>query len=132
MPEDDLHEAVAALLHRIVLPPAEWTCFPAGNVPLPAQFAVKLHRMGLRRGWPDFLILHGRLHGLELKREGEGLSKDRLVRARRNGALRLVEGQASTFPRLAGAGMRIEVATSIDGVLAALRAWKIPVRKVAA
>ena len=131
VPEGDLHEAVAQLLWRVVLSPAEWTCFPAGNVPLPAQFAVKLLRMGLRRGWPDFLILHDRLYGIELKRQGERLSITRVVRNRR-GAPRVVEGQREVFPRLRAAGMEIVVATSIDEVLTALRGWNIPMRRIAA
>jgi hypothetical protein len=33
--EDDLHAAVARALDLLLLPPAEWTTFPAGSVPLP-------------------------------------------------------------------------------------------------
>lgn len=129
VPEQDFHEAVAYLLWRLVLPPARWTCFPAGSVPLPPQFADKLARMGLHRGWPDFLIVHAeRVHGLELKRDGEGLSRDRMVRNRR-GTLMLKEGQRTTFPQLEEAGMRIAVCTSLDGVMTALRGWGIPTRR---
>jgi predicted type IV restriction endonuclease len=34
--------------------------------------------MGVQKGWPDFLLIApgGRLHALELKRQGEVLSED--------------------------------------------------------
>ncbi|HEY2617820.1 MAG TPA: hypothetical protein VGI78_10815 [Acetobacteraceae bacterium] len=127
VPEDELHEATATLLWRVVAPPAEWTCFPAGNVPLPPMYAAKLARFGLQRGWPDFLILHDRLDGIELKRRGAGLSKTRLVRTAR-GALRELIGQDRMFPRLERAGMRIAVCCSPDDVMAALRELDVPLR----
>jgi hypothetical protein len=131
VPENDLHVAVADLLAKLVLPPAMWTCFPSGNVPLPAQYAAKLSRMGLRRGWPDFILIHEWAHGIELKRRGGRLSRTRLVRTAR-GSLRELEGQEDTFPRLMAAGMGIEVCCSPDEVLAALRKWGIPLRTIAA
>lgn len=124
-PEQDLHEAVARVLGMELLPPVEWTTFPAGSVPLPAQFAVKLARMGLHPGWPDILVLHGVLHGIELKRPGRQLSRTRTLRTRRGG-LRLVEGQEDVFPRLQAAGMRLGVATTVEQVLLLLDAWNVP------
>ena len=126
-PEDDLHASVAEALDRLLVPPAEWTTFPAGSVPLPQQFGAKLSRLGLKRGWPDILVLHRTLHGIELKRAGAGLSKTRLVRTRRGG-LRELAGQQDVFPRLEGAGMRIAVCRSVPEVLAALRGWGVPLR----
>lgn len=129
--EDSLHASVAAALHVLVLPPAEWTCYPAGHVPLPPQYAAKLARMGLKRGWPDLLVLHDRqLFGIELKREGARLSRSRIVRTRRGG-LRLLEGQLEVFPRLERAGMAIAVCTSTGEVLACLAAWGVPLRVAA-
>ena len=128
VPEDDLHAAVADALDRLLLPPATWTTFPAGHVPLPARYAVKLARLGLKRNWPDVLVLHrGTLHGIELKRPGEGLSIARWVRTRR-GAPRFVEGQRETFPRLEAAGMQIAVCETVVGVLDALAGWGVPLR----
>jgi hypothetical protein len=126
-PEDDLHCDVADALHKLVCPPAEWTCFPAGNVPLPPQFAAKLARFGLARGWPDILVLHDRLYGIELKRHGGVLSKTRIVRTRRGGLRELV-GQQEMFPRLERAGMTIAVCRSVDEVLAHLRECGVPLR----
>ena len=92
VPEDELHASVASLLRKLLLPPARWTTFPAGNVPLPPQYAAKLARLGLQRGWPDILVLHdARIYGIELKRRGGGLSKTRTVLTR-SGAQRVLEG----------------------------------------
>jgi hypothetical protein len=129
IPEQDLHESCARLLTLAFLPGTEWTHFPAGSMPLDARWAAKLYRMGLKRGWPDFLILHAtRLHGLELKRRGGELSQSRYVRTK-GGALRWIEGQDEVLPRLEIAGAKIAVCDSLDGVIAALRGWHIPLRK---
>src|SRR6185436_17261239 len=97
--ENDLHESVASALDLLLLPPAMWTTFPAGAVPLPPQSAAKLARLGLKRGWPDVLVLHGQLFGIELKRVGGILSRTRIVRTR-SGAARVLDGQVDVFPRL--------------------------------
>lgn len=129
--EDDLHRAVARALDVLLLPPAVWTTFPAGHVPLPPAMAAKLMRLGLKRGWPDILILHaGRTHGIELKpRDGE-LSRTRTKRTRR-GSLRVLEGQRDVLPKLRAAGMVVEVCRSLDSVLACLQRWEIPTRRAA-
>jgi len=127
--ETALHTSVADALDRLLLPPVQWTTFPAGSVPLPPEFAAKLARMGLHRGWPDILIVAGGIYGIELKREGGILSKSRTVRTR-SGAPRVLAGQTDTFPRLINAGMKIAVCHSIDEVIDALRGWDIPMRRV--
>jgi hypothetical protein len=81
----------------------------------------------LKRGWPDVLVLHGRLFGIELKRRDGVLSKTRLVRTRRGG-LRQLDGQVDVFPRLAAAGMAIAVCRTVDEVLATLAGWQVPLR----
>jgi hypothetical protein len=125
--EDRLHETIAAALDLLLLPPAVWTCFPAGNVPLPPEYAAKLWRMGMKPGWPDILVLHRWLYGIELKRDGGVLSRTRKVRTRRGG-FRMVEGQTEVFPRLISAGMCIAVCKSLDDVIAALGDWQVPMR----
>lgn len=125
--EDEIHASAARLLDRVLLPPAVWTTFPAGNVPLPPEYAAKLSRLGLKRGWPDILILHQRLFGIEIKRRGGGLSKTRTVRTR-SGAQRVLLGQEEVFPALEAAGMRIAVCHDQDEVLDALVAWGLPIR----
>jgi hypothetical protein len=132
VPEIDLQETVAVYLRLMLLPPACWTAFPAGHVQLEPAQAARLYRCGLARGWPDMLILHnGITHGLELKRRGGELSKSRYVRNRRTGALRWVEGQEDVLPRLLDAGARVAVCDSMDSVIAALRAWELPLRRSA-
>ena len=126
--EDCLHESVARALTILVMPPVAWTHFPAGSVPLPPRFAAKLNRFGLQRGWPDFLIVHDGIYGIELKREDGRLSTTRTVRTRRGG-LRVLDGQREVFPRLIEAGFRdIAVCRSLDAVLGQLRAWGVPMR----
>ena len=129
-PEDDLHEAVAQMLDLLLLPPAQWTTFPAGHVELTGRAAAKLAKLGLKRNWPDVLVLHGSLYGIELKRPGGRLSITRTVRTRR-GRLRVVEGQREVFPRLEAAAMRIATCESVDQVLKLLRGWGIPLRGTA-
>ena len=127
VPEQSLHESVADALDKLLMPPAMWTCFPAGSVPLPPQFAAKLARMGLKPGWPDIFVLHQRLYGVELKRHGGQLSRTRIVRTRRGG-LRELAGQRETFPLLEAAGMTIGVCDSLPAVLAFLAAAGVPLR----
>jgi hypothetical protein len=126
--ESALQQQVVDYLRVMVLPPAEWTAFPAGHVALDPAAAAKLFRQGLKRGWPDLLIPFNGLHGIELKRPGTGLSKSRYVRTR-GGALRYVEGQEEVLPRLMAAGAKVCVADSLDGVIMALRGWGIPLRR---
>ena len=128
-PEQELHEAVAALLTKIILPPAEWAHYPAGSIQLTDQQQAKMMRMGLRRGFPDFLLWHEKSFGIELKRIGGRLSTTRLGRTKR-GHLRVYEGQADMFPKLEAAGMIIAVCHSTDEVVAQLRVWGIPHREV--
>lgn len=128
IPEQQLHEAVAAMCHRLIAPPAQWTAYPAGAVQLAPAEAAKFVRMGLRRGWPDLLVLHDRLYGMELKRLGGQLSRTRIVRTRR-GSPRILLGQTDVFPLLLAAGMAdIVVCHSVDEAVAALELWGIPLR----
>jgi hypothetical protein len=127
-PETDLQESVAAVLDLLLLPPATWAAYPAGHIALTGQQAAKLARMGLRRGWPDLLILHGTLYGIELKKPGGTLSRTRAVRTRRGG-LRILEGQRDSFPKLEAAGMRLAVCEGVDEVLGVLARWDIPLRR---
>ena len=124
-PEQYLHEQVARILDLELSPPVHWTTFPAGSVPLPPAFAAKLWRMGLKPGWPDILLLHNRLFGIELKVANGRLTKTRTVRTRRGG-LRVIEGQADVFPRLEAAGMSLAICRSAEDVLRALDTWGIP------
>jgi hypothetical protein len=72
-----LHMAVADVLRRFARPDWRWSHFPAGEH-RDVRTASKLKQMGVQRGWPDFVLFDpsGRLHALELKRQGEDLTDD--------------------------------------------------------
>ncbi|MCB5173678.1 hypothetical protein [Microvirga lenta] len=72
-----LHFSVAKCLKDYARRDWQWTHFPAGEV-RDEVTGAKLKRMGTKPGWPDFIFVspEGVFHGLELKREGEGLNDD--------------------------------------------------------
>jgi hypothetical protein len=126
--EIDIHTACADALDQLLLKPAEWACYPAGHVQLSAAEVTRLSRVGLKRGWPDILILYeGLLFGVELKRRGGKLSTTRIGRTKK-GSPRIYEGQVEVFPRLQAAGMTIAIVHSVDELLAQLRGWGLPLR----
>ena len=70
--ETQIHEAVVGHLRRRCRRGVHWH-HPATGELRDAAPAAKLQRMGVRAGLPDLLLLiEGRLHGLELKRERGG------------------------------------------------------------
>jgi hypothetical protein len=128
--EDALHASVKAVLDLLLLPPAQWTTFPAGGL-LSPQAASRLWRLGLKPGWPDILIVHNSaLFGVELKTRTGRLSKSRTVRTR-SGRARHVTGQVEMLADLQRAGVRTAVCRSVDDVLAQLKSWNIPTRATA-
>jgi hypothetical protein len=71
--------------------------------------ALKLQRMGVKPGLPDFLLLiDGRLHGLELKRDRGG---------------RVSSDQKAIHHELVAAGAIVAVAKGLDEALTILDAW---------
>jgi hypothetical protein len=126
--ELEIHEHCARVLDALLQPPAMWACYPAGHVELaPAQLA-RLKRVGLKRGWPDVLIIYqGLSFGIEIKARGGKLSKTRIGRTKRGG-LQVFEGQEDVFARLGSAGMSIAVVHGVDEMLAAIRNWGIPLK----
>lgn len=125
--EVDLQAAGEEAFARLIRPPAEWTAFPAGHLKLTGQQAARLTRVGLKRSWPDHLVLYaGKLIGIEWKRSGETLSRSRWVKTK-SGKSRWVEGQREVFPRLAEQGMRGPyVCETVEQALAALEAEGVP------
>jgi hypothetical protein len=126
-PEVDLQADGEAAFARLIRPPAEWTAFPAGHLKLTGAQAARLTRIGLKRSWPDHLVLYaGKLIGIEWKKPGETLSRSRWVRTK-SGKSRWVEGQREVFPRLAGQGMRGPyVCETVEQALEALEAEGVP------
>jgi hypothetical protein len=128
--ETETQASVCKALAMLLKPPAMWWAMPVGHIQLSAAQAARLSRIGLRRGLPDLMLLHGgRVYGVELKREGGQLSQTRTVRTA-SGGLRELAGQADVFPRLEAAGMTIAVCSSVQEVLAQCRAWGLPLRGV--
>lgn len=133
--EDDLHEQVARALAILLLPPTQFSTFPAGGYQLTEAAKARLSRLGMASGWPDILIVaktptrpDGGIWGIELKASGGRLSKTRLVRTRRGG-IRIAVGQEERFACLEAAGMPVAVCQTLPEVLAALRSWGIPLRR---
>jgi hypothetical protein len=73
-----LHCLVADMLRRWGTTGWRWTHFPAGEK-RPKITTGRLKRMGVARGWPDFLLLSPyppKLHCLEIKRLGGKLTDE--------------------------------------------------------
>jgi hypothetical protein len=72
-----LHMAVAKVLREHCKPDWQWTHIASGEL-RDKRTAAKLKQMGVRAGWPDFILVPptGQLHSLELKRIGEDLTAD--------------------------------------------------------
>ena len=106
--EIELHFAVAKVLRQYCRPDWQWTHIGHGEV-RDIRTAAKLKHMGLKRGWPDFVLVPpaGQLHCLELKRSGERLTEDQAV------------FQAWCIAH----GVPHAVCCTLDEVLAVLNSW---------
>lgn len=128
-PEVDLQAAVADAFSKLLRPPAMWTSLAVGHIELTGQQAARFARIGVRRSWPDMIVLWPQnVVGIELKTGDGRLSISRVVHTKR-GKPRWVEGQRETFPKLKAAGMRIFVCSSVDHSLRILRAMECPMVK---
>jgi hypothetical protein len=74
--ESRLQFDAAKLLDDHILPDWRYSHFPAGER-RDVVTGARLKRFGLKKGWPDFLLISpaGQLHCLELKRIGETLTR---------------------------------------------------------
>jgi VRR-NUC domain len=106
--EISLHMLVAKILRDYCRQHWLWTHIASGEL-RDVRTASKLKSMGVRRGWPDFVLVPptGKLHCLELKRQGETLSEDQ-----ENFRLHCVRH-----------GIPYAIARTCDEVLATLDAW---------
>jgi hypothetical protein len=106
--ETEIHEAVAQHLRLRGRRGVPWWHTPNGEHRDPA-IGAKLKRMGTKPGVPDvLLVIEGRLHGLELKRErGSVVSAE----------------QRAMHADLQEAGAVIETARGLDEALEVLEAW---------
>ena len=108
--ETEAHIAVADHLRTRCRRAIHWH-HPATGELRDIGTAVKLQRMGVRPGLPDFLLLiDGRLHGLELKRDHGG---------------RVSPDQTAMHNELSEAGAVIAVAHGLDEALTVLESWGV-------
>ena len=106
--EDQVQLAIVVHLRWLARPGVAWWHHPAGGWRAPATGA-RLKVLGARAGLPDILVLiEGRLHGLELKRERGG---------------RLSPKQIAMHAELRAAGAVVETAAGAANALAILAAW---------
>jgi VRR-NUC domain len=106
--EIQLHLTVADLLRRFARPNWQWSHFPSGEL-RDIRTASKLKAMGTKMGWPDIILFDptGKLHALELKREGETLS----------------DNQEEFQEWCIAHGVPHSVSRSVDEALAVLDVW---------
>ena len=106
--EDRTTAAVADALRVAAAPGWMWSHFPAGEA-RDEQTGAKLKRMGLKRGWSDFVLIapDGRHHWMELKRGKASLRVE----------------QEAFAQQLLQRGVPWKVARSFDEAIAVLTAW---------
>jgi hypothetical protein len=109
-PELSTHVMVADLLRRWANPNWRHSHLPLGEYRTPAT-AMKLQRMGVVAGLPDFLFVSpsGAAHFLELKR----------------GRARLTEEQEEFANWCAAHGVPFAIARNFDEALAVLKTWGV-------
>jgi hypothetical protein len=108
--EYELQRSVADMLDWLLVPPAFYTAFPAGWGKLPPATAGLLKACGLKRGFPDILIIdhdgkvpYPRVIGIELKRnDNKSTTSDE---------------QDAMHQKLINAFCRVYVARTIEEVL---------------
>ena len=105
--EWQVQASVADTMDRWLKPSWRFTHIASGEL-RDKGTAAKLKRMGVRAGWPDFVLLGPPgLHCLEMKRKGEDLSADQ----------ELFEAFCKTV------GTPYRWADTLDGALAILKEW---------
>ena len=106
--EKSIHFAVAGYLNLFLDP--DWRCthIPNGEH-RDRRTAAKLKRMGVKSGWPDFILVspRGQTYFMELKRVGGRLS----------------ESQNDYRAWCIKLGIPYVVAYSLDEAIAALKTW---------
>ena len=108
--EFDLHCAVADLVRKTIEPGWRWTHIASGEYRPPAT-AGRLKKMGVAKGWPDFVFVseYGLLCFLELKRPGGRLSPE----------------QRDIAQHLTRAGFNYLCSDNFDYAVDILRAWGV-------
>ena len=109
-PEFNLHVMVADTLGRWVNPDWQYTHIASGEFRTEAT-ARRLKRMGVKPGWPDFILLSpaGVPYFMELKRPGGKLS----------------EHQAVFSQWCVAHGVAFAICDTYEGVLKQLKGWNV-------
>ena len=106
--ENQIHEAVVDHIRARARRGVHWHHPATGELRDPIT-AAKLKRMGVRAGLPDLLlVIEGRLHGLELKRERGG---------------RVSPAHQAMHDELRAAGAIVETAKGLNEALGVLTTW---------
>jgi hypothetical protein len=111
IPERVLHIQIADTLKRFVKPDRwQWTHIPSGEYRT-KETAGLLERMGVKPGWPDFILINwtGAVYFLELKSERGYLS----------------EHQSAFFQAMRARGIDCRVARSYDEAIKILSGWGV-------
>lgn len=111
------HVAVADALRASCVAGWVWTHFPAGEH-RDKRVGAKLQRMGMKKGWSDFLLISptGQLHCLEMKRGASALKREQVEFAR----------------TCLEVGVPFKVARSVEQALAILWDWGVIRMRIAA
>lgn len=105
-----LHCMVADVLKRFIMPGWRYTHLPMGELREHAT-AVRLRRMGVTRGWPDFIFVRatGEVCFMELKRRGNHLTEE--------------QDEIASF--LCNAGLPYNCVDNFQDALTALKVWGV-------
>ena len=107
--ETSIHIEMAGYLRGHLLPPAFFTCFPAGGGGY--HRGQLLWQMGLKPGFPDFMIVWGALYCVEIKNDIGTLS----------------DNQKECHKLLRAARAHVAVCRTLIALKAQLSIWGIPV-----
>lgn len=115
-------KAIAEFLDRVLPPEIPWTAINPNTMPLPVSVGKNHKDMGVKRHWPDILILwQRRAILLEAKRPADLVSK----------AGTATKEQRNLHDLLRGQGCIVAVVEGIDDVREILAVVGVPTREAA-
>ena len=116
--ERSVQNAIAHFLTLALPPEIPWTHIGHGGFTLPVHVAARLKRAGLKRGWPDYIIVWRGAIFLEVKRPRDLISP----------AGRPTRDQASLHELLRAQGSIVAVVESVAEVRDVLDVAGVPCR----
>ena len=108
---------IAGWLDKWLAPPATWTAIghgiAYGSTPEERrERGIRAKRLGVKPGWPDIVIYHFGLYGLEVKTSTGSPS----------------EAQRMVHADIRAAGGEVEIVRSLEQAKDFVRLWRLPVR----